>query len=63
MDRFFVHRLRRLEGFFRDKMGQIEGSQTFRLVFLQVRRRLACISGSQVSRLFFPSPFSILLKV
>ncbi|MDR2171505.1 MAG: hypothetical protein LBP59_15290 [Planctomycetaceae bacterium] len=27
------------------------GSQTFRLVFLQVRRRNACISGSRASRL------------
>ncbi|MDR2171182.1 MAG: hypothetical protein LBP59_13645 [Planctomycetaceae bacterium] len=27
------------------------GSQTFRLVFLQIRRRLACIPGSRASRL------------
>jgi hypothetical protein len=27
------------------------GSQTFRLVFLQIRRRNACISGSLASRL------------
>ncbi|MDR2170263.1 MAG: hypothetical protein LBP59_08990 [Planctomycetaceae bacterium] len=27
------------------------GSQTFRLVFLQIRRRNACISGSRASRL------------
>ncbi|MDR2171535.1 MAG: hypothetical protein LBP59_15440 [Planctomycetaceae bacterium] len=27
------------------------GSQTFRLVFLQIRRRNACIPGSRASRL------------
>ncbi|MDR2171147.1 MAG: hypothetical protein LBP59_13470 [Planctomycetaceae bacterium] len=27
------------------------GSQTFRLVFLQIRRRNACITGSRASRL------------
>jgi hypothetical protein len=33
------------------RIAGVSGSQTFRLVFIQVRRRNACIPGSRASRL------------
>ncbi|MDR2170917.1 MAG: hypothetical protein LBP59_12310 [Planctomycetaceae bacterium] len=35
------------------KIAGISRSQTFRLVFLQIRRRNTCITGSRASRLLF----------